>query len=457
MARPATGQVVKPTPGQPCFALRFRAYGKREYLTLGRPEDGWTLAMAQRELAVVLRDVDLGTWRPPRPDPPAKTTVDPTFHEFASDWFATKRLEIEHNTASSYGNDLTNHLLPFFKDHPISEITMAEVDRYRQSKVREAAEITAAAESGKPMMVSYVDRLGRRYRRRARPLSARSINMHIDLLAQILAVAVDHGHLQSNPAVGKRRRMKVSKPRPVHLDSAEQIAILLEAAGQLDRGEAVIDVSDRRGRSWTQRHPIYTTGRRAALATLLLGGGRASATGAMRWRDVDLANGRFEVGRDKTDAGMREVDMLPLLREILTEHKAACKKTGPDDPVFVTAGGKPRSRHNIRQDVVDGVVAHAHRLVEERGLQPLPLGITPHKLRHTFASILVAIGKDPTYVMQQLGHTDPAFTLRVYAHMMRRSEDERERLKALVAGHIWAVNGQYAPDSVPHTESRSDS
>jgi integrase len=184
---------------------------------------------------------------------------------------------------------------------------------------------------------------------------------------------------------------------------------------------------------------------------------RRSATGAMLWRDVDLANGRFEVGRDKTDAGMREVDMLPLLREILTEHKAASKRAGPDDPVFVTSAGKPRSRHNIRQDVVDAVVAHANRLVEERGLQPLPLGITPHKLRHTFASILVAIGKDPTYVMQQLGHTDPAFTLRVYAHVMRRSGDERERLRALVEGHVWAVNGQYAPESAPQTESRSDS
>ena len=85
-----------------------------------------------------------------------------------------------------------------------------------------------------------------------------------------------------------------------------------------------------------------------------------------------------------------------------------------------------RSRRNLRQDVVDTSVVHAHRLAEERGLQPLPLGITPHKLRHTFASILVAIGKDPTYVMQQLGHTDPAFTLRVYSHMMRRSEDERD-------------------------------
>jgi integrase len=37
-----------------------------------------------------------------------------------------------------------------------------------------------------------------------------------------------------------------------------------------------------------------------------------------------------------------------------------------------------------------------NRLVAQRGLQPLPLGITPHKLRHTFASTLVAIGKDPT-------------------------------------------------------------
>ena len=106
-----------------------------------------------------------------------------------------------------------------------------------QSKVRKAAEITAAAESGTPMTFSYTDRLRRTYRRRARPLSARSINMHIDLLAQILAVAVDHGRLASNPAVEKRRRMKVSKRRPVHLDSAEQIAILLEAAGDLDRGD----------------------------------------------------------------------------------------------------------------------------------------------------------------------------------------------------------------------------
>ena len=68
-----------------------------------------------------------------------------------------------------------------------------------------------------------------------------------------------------------------------------------------------------------------------------------------------------------------------------------------------------------------------------------------------------ATAANPSGSQRFVGHTDPAFTLRVYAHMMRRSEDERERLKALVEGHVWAVNGQYAPDSASRAGSRSDS
>jgi Phage integrase family len=87
-------------------------------------------------------------------------------------------------------------------------------------------------------------------------------------------------------------------------------------------------------------------------------------------------------------------------------------------------------------------------------MQPLPLGVTPHKLRHTFASILVAIGKEPTYAMQQLGHSDPAFTLRVYSHAMRRSEEEREQLKALVEGHDWAQIGHKTAKSTSAAPER---
>lgn len=266
--------------------------------------------------------------------------------------------------------------------------------------------------------------------------------MQIDLLQQILELAIDHKYIPApNPARGKRRRLKVERKRPVYLDSAEHVAVMLEAAADLDRAAQEVKVKDRRGRTYTRRGGPRTTGRRAAIAVLMLGGPRASAGGALLERDLDLAHGRFEVGRDKTDAGMREVDTLPLLREILIEHRAEKIRlglpTGPDDPVLMTVQGKARSRDNLLKDVVEPVVRRAEELLAERGSRPLPLGITPHKLRHTFASILVAIGKDPNYVMEQLGHTDPAFTLRVYTHVMRRSDAERQQLRALVEGEQW--------------------
>ena len=69
MAPRATGEALPPDGRRRSFSLRFRAFGERQVIKLGRPEDGWTLQMAERELGVVLRDVDLGTWRPSRPDP----------------------------------------------------------------------------------------------------------------------------------------------------------------------------------------------------------------------------------------------------------------------------------------------------------------------------------------------------------------------------------------------------
>ena len=58
------------------------------------------------------------------------------------------------------------------------------------------------------------------------------------------------------------------------------------------------------------------------------------------------------------------------------------------------------------------------------------------------SSLLFAIGEDPVYVMGQLGHRNPNFTLRVYAQEMARRDGERERLKALVEGRdFWERMG----------------
>lgn len=65
MPRTPSGQVLdfERAAGR-TFALRFRAYGKRRYLTLGTAAEGWTRAAAEQELANVLADVRRGIWKP---------------------------------------------------------------------------------------------------------------------------------------------------------------------------------------------------------------------------------------------------------------------------------------------------------------------------------------------------------------------------------------------------------
>jgi Phage integrase family len=57
---------------------------------------------------------------------------------------------------------------------------------------------------------------------------------------------------------------------------------------------------------------------------------------------------------------------------------------------------------------------------EKEGRMLLPEKVTPHTLRRTFASLAVAAGRDPRWVMGQLGHTDARLTLNVYAQVMQR-------------------------------------
>jgi integrase len=413
MPRPATGQVIVDERRRSAtFGLRFRAYGRREYVTLGTADDGWTQAKAQTGLAHIMADVERGIWRPPEPESAPEIDRDPTFHEVASQWFDASKGEWRPKTVLDYEWQLSCHLLPFFRGHRLSQITIAEVDRYRQAQVGR----------GK--------------------LSVTSINKTITRLGQILEVAVEYGLTERNPARGRRRRLKAVRPTPVWLDRAEHIGALLDAAGELDHHAKTKGGQDQKGGL------VY---RRALLATLVFAGLRIGELTALQWRDVDLAGNRLTVRASKTDAGMRQVDLLPTLGDELTAYKAQAPSTAPSWFVFATSTGAELIQGNIRRRVLDKAVTKANENLIEAGDVPLPEGLTPHKLRHTFASILVALGVDPGSVMDQLGHTDPGFTLRVYRHGMRRDESARDRLHALVGSPEWSgrdrprQSGTYPP------------
>jgi integrase len=66
--------------------------------------------------------------------------------------------------------------------------------------------------------------------------------------------------------------------------------------------------------------------------------------------------------------------------------------------------------------------------------------ITPHTFRHTCASLLFEAGRDVKQVSAWLGHADPAFTLRVYVHLMDEGIGDATFLDdAVEVGNGWAT------------------
>ena len=65
-------------------------------------------------------------------------------------------------------------------------------------------------------------------------------------------------------------------------------------------------------------------------------------------------------------------------------------------------------------------IRRANRRLSELGIDPISDRVTPHSLRRTYASLRAAAGDDPVYIAEQLGHSDPRFTLSVYTKAARR-------------------------------------
>ena len=401
MARPLTGAVVEDTRrSEPTYALRFSAYGKRRYVTLGTRGEGWTRARADAELQNVLADVRRGIWEPPTPPTVVAPVREvPTFHVFASEWFARQRIEggrrgdgLSAKGVVDLEWRLAKHLLPFFAPMRLDAITVEDVDRYRAAKVR----------AGK--------------------LGPTSINKTLSTLAAILEVACEYGHVDRNVAQGRRRRLPAPAPSRTSVDRADHIVALLDAAAELDAKSLA-----RRGQ------------RRALLATLVFAGLRIGEALTLQWGDVDLARSTLQVRAAKTDAGVRTVNMVPVLRDELDAYRARTLY-GRDVLVFGSSKGRVQSPSNVRTRVLVKSVENANVKLKKAGVEPIPT-LTPHSLRRTFASLLFAIDETPPYVMSQMGHTTANLTLAVYARQMNRRDGEPERLKALVRGAEMAAIG----------------
>jgi integrase len=389
MARPATGNLLEirstRTGEVSSYSARVTYNGQRRSVRLKARER----PLAEAEMRQIVEEISLGTWVPP---PNWVKPAVPSFGGFAMEWFARRCLEGGRKRiglAASSQAELQwalDHLLEHFASMPIDTITIADVDRYRLAKVRQAK------------------------------LSANSINKTIAALAAILEQAVEYELIDRNPAKGRRRRLAATKPHRPGLDRACQITALLDAGAGLDQ-----DAQFRPGQ------------RRLVLATLIFAGLRLGEALALRWEDIDLTAGVIRIRDAKTPTGIRQVDLLPVLRAELSAYKArhADKR---DSLLFVTRTGQALDPTNVRQRILAPAVKDAERKLRKEDLPPLPDGLTPHSLRRTFASLLFALGEPPPYVMSQMGHSSPSLTLSIYAKEMHRRDGEHAKLRALIEG-----------------------
>jgi integrase len=146
---------------------------------------------------------------------------------------------------------------------PLPKIDVWAVDAYRLHKLEESEDRRRRLAEGRPR----TDALGRPLR----PLSASSINKTIEVLRWLLSFAVEYGWIDDNPTAGRRRRIKVERSPAPHLESAGQIAGVLDAAAELDADA---------GRLIDDRLPV--------VATLVFAGLRVHELTALRWGDLDF-------------------------------------------------------------------------------------------------------------------------------------------------------------------------
>jgi integrase/recombinase XerC len=118
----------------------------------------------------------------------------------------------------------------------------------------------------------------------------------------------------------------------------------------------------------------------------------------------------------------RVVPIVPAIREAIDDYVRQCPyPLGGDTPLFVGARGGP-----LNPDLVRRAVAAARRRLG------LPDTLTPHALRHSFATHLLARGADLRSLQELLGHAslsstqiytavDAARLLDVYRHAHPRA------------------------------------
>jgi integrase/recombinase XerD len=184
-----------------------------------------------------------------------------------------------------------------------------------------------------------------------------------------------------------------------------------------------------------------------AILTLLYGTGiRASECATLKEENVDLRDHTIRV----TGKGghQRVIPLHAKVAEVLRDYREARDEVPPRSTFFRSRTGKGMSRGAIYE-----------RVRKYSRAARIPKPVSPHTLRHTFATHLVKAGENLVTIRDLLGHRSISST-QIYLHVT--AEDLRtaaarhpvQRLAPTVEGLLGKVKLplQYAPQRHPPTK-----
>ncbi|MCB8877616.1 tyrosine-type recombinase/integrase [Acidisoma silvae] len=348
------------------YVLLYRTKeGRQRRLTIGRHGAPWTpdeaREEAQRMLGVVAQGGDPAAVKKAKRSAATVTELcDLYLEEAEAGRILTRRGVAKKST--TLGTDrsrVTAHIKPLIGSMKVPAVTRQDVETFMH-KIAEG-ESKVRKPTGKKRGLSNV--------RGGKGASSRTIG----LLGAIFTFAVREGLRTDNPVRGVVRYADGQKERRLSDDEYRAL------------GEGLVAGSD----IWP---PAL-----AATWFLALTGWRSGEAIGLRWKDVDLTRRTATLPDTKTGTSMRP------LSQAACNVLAAQDRKGADALVF------PPSKGKGTMSGFPGFVARVAKLGE------LPADITPHVLRHSFASVAADLGYSEPTIAALIGHKGMTITSR-YVH-----------------------------------------
>lgn len=318
-----------------------------------------------------------------------------TVAELAIEWYNNRKSGLSVSRQGDYRNAINNHICPVIGAMLVRDVKPEHCQRI----MAQAAELSYSAQQ-----------------------------KIVSTLKQLFSCAVDNGLTFRSPAEKVKAKGKKAE---------EKVALTKEQSAQLEQAVA---------------------GTRAYIYVMLglYAGLRREEICGLQWRDIDLqavpprltVNHAMRLSGNKAEypaplkskAAHRTIPLPPNLAQALQNEQ---RKTNSEFVLHTRDGSHLtyQSARNIvsvidrRCPMTEGKKLRRERIEQERGkpiaprkvqkgITKLDFRVTPHQLRHTYATRLVESGMNIKQIQYLLGHDDVHLTLSIYSHVTQNRPEE---------------------------------